>query len=45
MPATQVELDHRNESLDRILNFRHRKKCFWVGHEAVKFNQSSVQQL
>lgn len=36
MPATQIELDHRHKSLDRVVNFRHRKQCFGVCHEAVE---------
>jgi hypothetical protein len=35
VPATQVEFDHRNESLQRIVNIGHWQECFWMCHEAV----------
>lgn len=34
MPSTQVELDYRNKSLNRILDIWHGKEGFWVCHEA-----------
>lgn len=35
MPSTQVEFDHRNESLNWIIDLGHGQKRFRVCHEAV----------
>jgi hypothetical protein len=34
MPATEVELHHGNETLDRIVNFGHWEQGFGMCHEA-----------
>ena len=36
VPTTQVELGHCYESCNRVLDFRHWQKCFWVSHEATR---------
>ena len=36
MPATQIEFDHRNESLDGVFDLRYRKKHFGMAHEAAE---------
>jgi hypothetical protein len=33
MPPTKVELDHRHESLDRVINFGHREQSLRMCHE------------
>jgi hypothetical protein len=33
MPPTKVELDDRDESLDRIIDCSHRQQCFGMRHE------------
>ncbi len=35
MPATQVELDHCDKSLNRVFDLRNRKQHLWVTHEAA----------
>ena len=37
MPATQVKLDHGNEALSWIFDFRHRKECLGMCHEATAY--------
>ena len=34
MPSTQIKLDYRNESLNRVVDFWHRKEGLWMCHEA-----------
>lgn len=36
VPSTQVKFDHGDKALNRVLNCRHRKEGFRVGHEAMK---------
>jgi hypothetical protein len=35
MPSTEVELDHRHESLDRVVNFGHREQSLRMRHETT----------
>jgi hypothetical protein len=44
VPSAQVELDHREKSLNRVLDLWHRKEGFRMLHEAVYFCQRSVMQ-
>ncbi len=41
MPATQVELDHSDKSLNGVLDLGNRKQHLWVTHEAVLVRQPS----
>lgn len=41
MPTTQVELDHRNESLERVFHLGHGEECVGMGHEAARLALSS----
>jgi hypothetical protein len=34
VPATEVELNNRNEALQRIVNVRHGQESLWVCHKA-----------
>ena len=36
VPTTQVKFDHRDKSLQRVINLRHRKKGFRMRHKAVR---------
>lgn len=40
MPATEVELNHRHEAIDRVLEIGNAEKHFWVAHEALESNTS-----
>lgn len=35
MPSTEIELDHRDKSLDRVFDVGHREEGFGVCHETV----------
>lgn len=41
MPSTEVEFNHRHESLQWVINIWHSQQCLWVRHEAVD-NQYAV---
>jgi hypothetical protein len=43
--STQIEFDHRNKSLNRVIDRGHRKKRFGVCHEAMQIFQSVPSQL
>lgn len=45
MPSTQIEFDHRNETLNRVIDRGHRKKRFGMCHEAMQSIQSVPSQV
>jgi hypothetical protein len=45
VPSTQIEFDHRNKALNRVIDRGHRKKRFGVCHEAMQIFQSVPSQL